>query len=142
MAKRSNQYSRVYDSFQFDQKNEAYQCIETKNNGEACRTNIAIGKWNPCSNLKGHLERCHDESWKRVKLADEDESRLRSKKKKLASSSKPTIKSHFTPLSITISMNKEKFIRGIVQMVMSGVPLSIFESQGFFALNGETAQKL
>ena len=39
-------------------------------------------------------------------------------------------------------MNKEKFIRGIVQTVMSGVPLSIFESQGFFTLNGETAQKL
>ena len=27
-------------------------------------------------------------------------------------------------------------------MVMSGVPLSIFESQGFFTLNGESAQKL
>ena len=39
-------------------------------------------------------------------------------------------------------MNKEKFIRGIVQIVMSSVPLSIFESQGFFPLNGETAQKL
>ena len=77
-----------------------------------------------------------------MKLADEDESRLRSKKKKLASASQPTINSHFTPLSITISMNKEKFIRGIVQMVMSGVPLSIFESQGFFTLNGETVQKL
>ena len=77
-----------------------------------------------------------------MKLADEDESRLRSKKKKLAFASQPTINSHFTPLSITISMNKEKFIRGIVQMVMSGVPLSIFESQGFFTLNGETAQKL
>ena len=77
-----------------------------------------------------------------MKLADEDESRLGSKKKKLASASQLTIKSHFTPLLITISMNKEKFIRGIVQMVMSGVPLSIFESQGFFILNGETAQKL
>ena len=77
-----------------------------------------------------------------MKLADEDESRLRSKKKKLASASQLTIKSHFTPLLITISMNKEKFIRGLVQMVMSGVPLSIFESQGFFILNGETAQKL
>ena len=142
MAKRNNQYSRVYDSFQFDQKNEAYQCIEKKNNGEVCRTNITIGKWNPCSNLKRHLERCHDEVWKWVKLADEDESRLRSKKKKLASASQPTINSHFTPLSITISMNQEKFIRRIVKMVMSGVPSSIFESQGFFTLNGETAQKL
>ena len=27
-------------------------------------------------------------------------------------------------------------------MAMSGVSLSIFESQGFFTLNGETAQKL
>ena len=77
-----------------------------------------------------------------MKLADEDESRLRSKKKKLASASQPTIKSHFTPLSITISINKEKFIRGIVQMVMSDAPLSIFESQRFFTLNGKTAQKL
>ena len=142
MATRNNQYSRVYDSFQFDQKNEAYQCIEKKNNGEICRTNITIGKWNPRSNLKRHLERCHDEVWKRVKLADEDESRLRSKKKKLISARQPTISSHFTPLSITISINKGKFIQEIVQMVMSGVPLSIFESQGFFTLNGETAQKL
>ena len=77
-----------------------------------------------------------------MKLADEDESRLRSKNKKLASASQPTINSHFTPLSITISMNKEKFIRGIVQMVMSGVSLSIFENKRFFALNCETAQKL
>ena len=29
-----------------------------------------------------------------------------------------------------------------MQIVMFGVPLSIFESQGFFPLNGETAQKL
>ena len=74
-----------------------------------------------------------------MKLADEDESRLRSKKKKLACTSQPPIKSHFTPLSITILMNKEKLIRGIVQMVMSGVPLSIFESQGFFTFNPLTA---
>ena len=142
MAKRNSQYSRVYYSFQFYQKNKAYQRIERKNNGEVCRTNITIGKWNPCNHLKRHLERCHDEVWKRVKLADEDESRLRSKKEKLASTSQPPIKSHFTPPSITILMNKEKLIRGIVQMVMSGVPLSIFESQGFFTFNGETTQKL
>ena len=110
MVKRNNQYRRVYDSFQFDQKNEAYQCIEKKSNGGVCTTNITIEKWNLCSNLKRHLERCHDEVWKRVKLADEDESRLRSKKKKLASASQPTINSYFSPLSITISMNKEKFI--------------------------------
>ena len=61
-----------------------------------------------------------------MKLADEDESRLQLKKKKLASASQPTIKSHFTPLLITISMNKERFIQGIVQMVMSGVPLKVF----------------
>ena len=54
----------------------------------------------------------------------------------------PTINSYFTPLSITISINKEKFIPGMVQMVMSGVSLSIFESQGFFTLNGKSAQKL
>ena len=58
---------------------------------------ITVGKWNLCSNLIRHLERYHDEVWKRVKLADEDESRLRSKKKKLAFASQPTIKSHFTP---------------------------------------------
>ena len=40
MAKRNNQYSRVYHSFQFDQK-EAYQCIPRKHNGEVCRTNIS-----------------------------------------------------------------------------------------------------
>ena len=107
MAERNNQYCRVYDSFQFDHKNEAYRCIEKKNNGEICRTNITIGKWNPCSNLKRHLERCHDEVWKQVKLAF---------------ASQPTMKSHFTSLSITTAMNKENFIRGIVQMVMSGVP--------------------
>ena len=76
-----------------------------------------------------------------MKLADKDESRLRSKKKKLASASQPTINSHFSPLSITILMNNKKFIRGIMQMVMSGVPSSIFEGQRFFTLNGETTQK-
>ena len=111
MAKRNNQYNRVYGSFQFDQKKRSVQMYRKKNNGEVCRTNIAIGKWNPCSNLKRHSERCHDEVWKRVKLADEDESRLRSKKKKLAPASQPTIKFHFTPLSITISMNKEVYSR-------------------------------
>ena len=39
-------------------------------------------------------------------------------------------------------MNKETFVRGIVQMVMPGVSLNVFEGQGFFTLNGETAQKL
>ena len=46
------------------------------------------------------------------------------------------------PVSVTIGMNKETFIRGIVQIVMSGVPLSFFESPGFFTLNGEMARKL
>ena len=64
------------------------------------------------------------------------------KKKKLVSASQPTVKSHFTLLSITISMNKEKFFGGIVQMVVFDVSLSIFENEGFFTLKGKTALKL
>ena len=39
-------------------------------------------------------------------------------------------------------MSKQKFIRGIVEIVMSGVPLNFFESRGFLVLNGEMARKL
>ena len=39
-------------------------------------------------------------------------------------------------------MSKQKFIPGIVEVVMSGVPLNFFESRGFLVLNGEMARKL
>ena len=39
-------------------------------------------------------------------------------------------------------MSKQKFIRGIVEIVMSGIPLNFFESRGFLVLNGEMARKL
>ena len=55
-------------------------------NGKACEITIQSGKWNPCSNLKRHLERCHNEKWKRVKQADEEELQLKSKKKQQISS--------------------------------------------------------
>ena len=31
-------------------------------------------------------------------------------------------------------MSKQKFIRGIVEIVMSGVPLNFFESRGFYKI--------
>jgi len=67
---------------------------------------------------------------------------LRSKKRKITSSSQSTITSHFTQFSVTTTMDKETFIRGVVQIVMSGVPISFFESPGFITLNGEMARKL
>ena len=97
--------------------------------------------WNPCSNLKRHLERCHGEIWKRVKLADEQQSSLRSKKKNVLFTKQSTIKSHFKPLWVTIIMNKETFIRGIEQIIMSGIPF-IFLKVKVFTLNGEIAWKL
>ena len=39
-------------------------------------------------------------------------------------------------------MSKQKLIREIVEIVMSGVPLNFFESRGFLLLNGEMARKL
>ena len=134
--------SHVYKCFQLDEKQDSYKCIESKKNDEACDTTIKIGKWNPCSNLKWHIERCHSEAWKRIKLAEEHDSSSRAKKRQLALASQSTITSHFNYQSATVTINKETFIRGILQMVMSGVPLRFFESQGFLILNGEMARKL
>ena len=39
-------------------------------------------------------------------------------------------------------MSKQKFICGIVEIVMSGVPLNFFESRGFLVLICEMARKL
>ena len=39
-------------------------------------------------------------------------------------------------------MNKDKFIWGIIQLIMSSVALRFFESPGFQTLNGEMARKL
>ena len=39
-------------------------------------------------------------------------------------------------------MNKNNFIWGIIQLIISGVTLRFFESLGFQTLNGEMAQKL
>ena len=39
-------------------------------------------------------------------------------------------------------MNKNKFIWGIIQLIMSGVALRFFESPGFQTLYGEMARKL
>ena len=64
------------------------------------------------------------------------------KKRQLALASQSTITSHFNYRSATVTINKETFIRGILQMVMSGVPLRFFESQGFLILSGEMARKL
>ena len=83
--------SHVYKCFQLDEKQDSYKCIESKKNGEACDTTIKIGKWNPCSNLKRHIERCHSEAWKRIKLAEEQDSSSRVKKRQLALASQSTI---------------------------------------------------
>ena len=69
----TNQSSRVYECFKFDRENETHKCNEKTKNGKACEIAIKSGKWNPCSNLKRHLERCHNEKWKRVKQADKEE---------------------------------------------------------------------
>ena len=141
----TNQSSRVYECFKLNKENETYKCTEKTKNGEACYITIKSGKWNPCSNLKRHLESCHTEKWKRVKQADEEELQLKSKKKQQISSKQPSIKSHFelnVIKSVTVPMSKQKFIRGIVEIVMSGVPLNFFESRGFLVLNGEMARKL
>ena len=97
--------------------------------------------WNACSNLKRHLERFHAEKSKRIKQADERV--LKSKQKKLKRESNQTlIASYFQPQSVTVAMNKNNFIRGTIQLIMSGVALRFFESPGFQSLNGEMARKL
>ena len=80
-----------------------------------------------------------------MKQADEEELQLKSKKKQQISSKQPSIKSYFelnVITSVTVSISNQKFIRGIVKIVMSGVPLNFFESRGFLVLNGEMARKL
>ena len=135
----------MYECFELDKENETYNCNEKRKNGKACEITIKSGKWNLCSNLKRHLERCHNEKWKCMKQADEEELQLKSKKKQQLSSKQPSIKSHFeinVIKSVTVSMSKQKFIRGIVKIVIFGVPLNFFESRGFLVLNGEMVRKL
>ena len=102
------QSSHVYDCFEFDDKYKTYKCIEKKKSGEECGNIIKVGMWNPCSNLKRHLERFHAEKSKKVKQADEQD--LKSKQKKLELNNQPLIASHFQPQSVTVAMNKDKFI--------------------------------
>ena len=134
------QSSHVYDCFEFDDKYKTYKCIEKKKSGEECGSIIKVGMWNPCSNLKRHLERFHAEKSKKVKQADEQD--LKSKQKKLELNNQPLIASHFQPQSVTVSMNKDKFIWGIFQLIKSGVAPRFFESPEFQTLNGEMARKL
>ena len=102
---------------------------------------LRMRQCNACSNLKRRLERFHAEKSKRIKQADEQD--LKSKQKKLKRESNQTsIASHFRPQSVTVTMNKNNFIWGIIQLIMSGVALRFFESPGFQTLNGEMAQKL
>ena len=61
------QSSHVYVCFELGDKNKTYKCIEKKKNGGECRRIIKVGLWNPCINLKGHLERFHAEKSKEVK---------------------------------------------------------------------------
>ena len=133
------QSSHVYDCFEFDDKCKSYKCIEKKKSGEECGSIIKVGMWNPCSNLKRHLERFHT---KKSKVKQVDEQDLKSKQKKLELNNQPLIASHFQPQSVTVAMNKYKFIWDIIQLIMSGVALRFFESPGFQTLNGEMARKL
>ena len=121
-------------------KYKTYKCIEKKKSGEECGSIIKVGMWNPCSNLKRHLERFHAKKSKKVKQADEQD--LKFKQKKLELNNQPLIASHFQPQSVTVAMNKDKFIWGIIQLIMSGVALRFFESPGFQTLNGEITRKL
>ena len=130
----------MYNCFKLDDKNIPYKCIENKKNREECGSVIKVGMSNPCSNLKHHLKRFHAEKSKKVKQADEED--LKSKQKKLELNNQPSIASHFQPQSVTVAMNKGKFIGGIIQLIMSGVALRFFESPGFQTLNGEMIRKL
>ena len=134
------QSSHVYDYFEFDDKYKTYKCIEKKKSVEECGSIIKVGMWNPCSNFKRHLERFHAEKSKKVKQADEQD--LKSKQKKLELNNQLLITFHFQPQSVTVAMNKDKFIWGIIQLILSGVALHFFESPGFQTLNGEMARKL
>ena len=64
------QSSHVYDCFDFDDKYKTYKCIGKKKSAEECGSIIKVGMWNPCSNLKRHLERFHAGKSKKVKQAD------------------------------------------------------------------------
>ena len=134
------QSSHVYDCFEFDDKNKTYKCIEKKKNGKECGSIIKVGMWNPCSNLKHHLDRFHAEKSKKVKQADEDD--VKFKQNKLELSKQPSIATHFQPQSVIVAMNKDKFIWGIIQSIMSDVALRFFESPRFHTLNGEMGRKL
>ena len=120
----------IYDCFELDDNNKTYKCTEKKKNGKECSSVIKVGMWNACSNLKHHLERFHAEKSKRIKQADEQD--LKSKQKKLKrESNQMSIASHFQPQSVTVTMNKNNFIWGKIQLIMSGVALRFFESPGF-----------
>ena len=107
------QSSHVYDCFELDDNNKTYKCTEKKNNGKECGSAIKVGMCNACSNLKGHLERFHAEKSKRIKQADEQD--LKSKQKKFKrESNQMSIASHFRPQSVTVAMNKNNFIWGII----------------------------
>ena len=72
-------------------------------NGKIRDVTIKVGKLSVCSNLKLHLERCHNEKWKHVKQADEEELCSKSKKKQQIFAKQPSIKSHFE-LNVTKSV--------------------------------------
>ena len=112
-----------------------------KKNGKECGSVIKVGMCNARSNLKRQLERFHAEKLKRIKQAVEQD--LKSKQKKLKRESNQTsIASHLRPQSVTVTMNKNNFIWGIIQLIISGIALHFFEISGFQTLNGEMDQKL
>ena len=132
--------SAVFNHFEKNDEDEnVYTCKVKKEDGVIC--NFKLGS--KTSNLKRHLQRHHINIFGIVTKNDKLQKTLVIDKSNSSTSGHTSILQYFSCEKVTISMNKEKLKRGIIQMVVNnGVALKLFSSPAFIGLNGELANKL
>ena len=135
----------------FIKENDNFLCtinIKDGENEKQCGTKFsgfsgnAKNKPSRCANLKRHLERSHPDEYSKVEAADKEKTQTKGKKPCPALQ---TLNAFMQPttLSAKVTVTKEDFERGIIEMVVfNSVALQFFEKQGFQRINGPLAKSL
>lgn len=152
----SKQKSAVFEHFTLTSDFKHYVCqCTTGRDGEETTCGVKISASGGgtskghaptrASNLKRHLERCHNDIFKLVQEKDKGSSETPTASK-LSTEKKPataSLTSFFVSDKVTISMTPDAFKRNIVKItVLNGISLRFFSRPEVLALIGELARKL
>ena len=128
MAKRT---SGVYDFFH--EEDSFFRCVISDKDDKQCDETInKLTSGSTSSNLKRHLFRCHPKEHSLVEAKDQERKKPKLSITLPSASGQQSIKNFFKTSTKkgTVSLEREEFIQGILQMVVyDGVPLTFFQGK-------------